>query len=494
MKMMRYIKKLDYLSNKISLKIKNDTSRYKTVIGGIISFFTILFSFICCLYFMIRMFKREDITIIHSTFISPFVNITFSNKLPFLLRISDDNSLPYNEDEKLYYITSSIWYGGSNDSSLSGTAAQHSISLNISKCDLDKHFSEEFKSYFVNFENLSSYYCLEPRNYSQTLYGLYGNIYPFSYYSFTLRYCKNTTENNNNCYSIENIEDKLKSPYFDILFIDYTIDALNQKSVGAISVRKERFELSLLLYKRILLYLENIKYITDKGLIFSSNRIENFYRYDSARIDPSLLQGKKTYFATLSIMNSFKSSIYNKNYTKIQDYIAIIGGLIKIIVLLGKMLNYFNSKNSFYLKIIKNLNIRNNMVNSELYKKRNAIKLNSSLAKSAGNILDYNNENTKNDSIINLNKKNLSYNYIRKSVSFKIFPSAFINKEAKHILLFYKSYINKRLNVINILKKLEVIQIPESINKSICVCGENRDSNPLKLINFKYNNFISKKK
>lgn len=134
------------------------------------------------------------------------------------------------------------------------------------------------------------------------------------------------------------------------------------------------------------------------------------------------------------------------------------------------------------------------MVNSEFCKKRNAIKLNSSLAKSAGNILDYNNENTKNDSVINLNKKNLSFHYIRKSVSFKIFPSVFINKQAKHILLFYKSYINKRLNVINILKKLEVIQIPESINKSLCVCGENRDSNPLKLINFKYNNFIRQKK
>ena len=104
---------------------------------------------------------------------NPYINLTYSNKLPFLLRISDTNSLPYDEDNKLYYITSSVWFGGSNDTSLLGTASQTSQSLNISKCNLDIHFTDEFKSYFDKFENLSSYYCLLPRNYSQTIYGLY---------------------------------------------------------------------------------------------------------------------------------------------------------------------------------------------------------------------------------------------------------------------------------------------------------------------------------
>ena len=489
---MKYIKKLDYLSNKISLKIKNDTSRYKTFIGGLISLFTILFSLICCLYFMIRMFKREDITIIHSTFISPFVNITFSHKLPFLLRISDDNSLPYNEDEKLYYITSSIWYGGTNDSSLIGIAPQHSVSLNISKCNINIHFEKEFKKYFENFHNLSSYYCLLPRNYSQTIYGLYGNIYPFSYYSFTLRYCKNSSENNNSCYSYEEIKNKIKSPYFDVIFIDYSINALNQKQVKEITIRKERYELSLLLYKRIILYLENIKYITNNGYFFNNEEEENFYRYDSVRIDPSILEGQKTYFTTLSIMNSIKTSIYYKQYTKFQDYIAIIGGLFKFITLFSHSLNYFNSKNSYYLKLIKDF-----IINNEDYiidQNSHVVQITSSLFGKSFIKLPNKTNISKNESISDLSNQKTTkikqFNKINSSLVSKVFPTLFIGKEAKFILELYKEFINKRLNVISILKKLEVIQINKNnYNKSIT--NINQMISPLKLLSTKINNYLN---
>ena len=87
---------------------------------------------------------------------------------------------------------------------------------------------------------------------------------------------------------------------------------------------------------------------------------ENFFRYHSVRIDPSLLEGEKTYFSTLSILNSINSSVYQKEYTKFQDYIAIIGGLVKVVTLLGSFLNYFNSINTYYLKIIQ-LPLRNRM-------------------------------------------------------------------------------------------------------------------------------------
>ena len=109
------------------------------------------------------------------------------------------------------------------------------------------------KKYFETID-LNSYYCLKPRNYNQTIYGLYGNYYPFSYYSFTIRYCDNNTQNNNSCYSIEQIENKITSPYLDVIFIDYTLDSIHQH-VQTISLRQERYELSIKLYKRIWLYL-----------------------------------------------------------------------------------------------------------------------------------------------------------------------------------------------------------------------------------------------
>ena len=151
-----------------------------------------------------------------------------------------------------------------------------------------------------------------------------------SYYSFTVRYCLNKTENNNSCYSIDETKTQLQVPFLDIIFIDYTIDSLKQSNVKNIYIRKERFELSIKLFKRIWLYVENVKYIIDNGFIFSNNKFENFHMYQTIRSDINSFENSKI-IVTLTVLNGIKNSIYNKGYTKIQNYISIIGGIIKII-------------------------------------------------------------------------------------------------------------------------------------------------------------------
>ena len=139
------IRKCDFVSNKITLTFNEKwEKRNKTLIGGIISLFFIIIIIIYSFYLFIHLFYRKDLSVIHLTQINPFINLTYSHKLPFLLRLTDKNE----EDEKLYYITASVWYGGGNDTSLAYQATQTSISLNISKCDINKHFSDEYKKIF----------------------------------------------------------------------------------------------------------------------------------------------------------------------------------------------------------------------------------------------------------------------------------------------------------------------------------------------------------
>ena len=489
---MKYFKKIDCFSCKVSLTIndKGEISK-KTIKGGILSLIFILLSLFCSLYFSYRMLKRLDLSVIHSTEMNPFINLTYSNKLPFLLRLSDTNSIPYENDEKLYYITSNIWYGGSNNSLMIGNTPQHSEKLNISKCNLNTDFDDEFKIYFEKFEILNSYYCLKPRNYNQTIYGLYGNYNPFSYYSFTLRYCDNNTQNNNSCYSIDQIKNKIISPYLDVIFIDYTLDSIHQH-VQKISLRQERYELSLKLYKRIWLYLENIKYITDNGYIFTNNKIENFHTYDMVRIDPSLLSENSDYFATLSLMNSKRSSIYYKKYTKFQDYIAIIGGFIKVISICGTILNYFSSKNSYYINLIQNFFVDNNYN----IQKNSLSRINSSMLIKSKTNFNINTNFSKNESGINyLNKKqNIikigTFNKFKSLFSNKIFP-LFANKKLKIKFNLLKEKINQRLNINNILKKLELIQIPLPDFKKQNLLPISHDIFQIKNLNLKLNNYIN---
>ena len=480
---MKFIKNIDYLSYKVSLTIndRGDTG-YKTFIGGLICIFSVIISIICGLYFIFRLFYKKDLTIIQSTEMNPFVNLTYSNKLPFLIRITDTNSFPYENDEKLYYITSSIWYGGSNNTSLLGSAKQYSQSLIIEKCDINIHFPEEYKKYFINIQNLSSYYCLQPRNYSQTIYGLYGNYNPFSYYSFTFRFCKNSTQNNNFCYSKEDIINNLKSPYLDILFIDSSIDSLNTKEVKNFFLRKERYELSLKLYKRIWLYFENIKYITDNGIIFKCNHYEYFHKFDYITIDPSLLSDNETYFATLSMANSIRNSIYNKTYSKFQDYIAIIGGVIKIVSLISTFLNHFNSQNSYYLKLIEDF-IKYKDYNDNKIKKNSNFLISSSLFDRTKFNLQNNALTPKSKSKLDIDKNNSTFHNINKSITTKIFPPLFTNKKSKLTLIKYKEFVNHRLNIINILKKLEKIQLNENEENLI-----GKENNQIKNILTHYNN------
>ena len=141
--------------------------------------------------------------------------------------------------------------------------------------------------------------------------------------------------------------------------------------------------------------------------------------------------------------------------------------------------------NTYYLKIINDFIIENKIADKN---KKQCIQ-NSSMAifpKSKNNI---NNDISRIDSGLN-NNINLvkleSFFKINSSISNKIFPIQFSNKETKDIFLFYKELVNQRLNIINILKKLEIIQIPD-IKKSL----SNNTINNIKLINSRYNNYIN---
>ena len=61
--------------------------------------------------------------------------------------------------------------------------------------------------------------CLKIRNYNSIIYD-YDNYYPFSFYSFILKYYINNIQNNNICYLIVQIKNKIISIYLDVIFID----------------------------------------------------------------------------------------------------------------------------------------------------------------------------------------------------------------------------------------------------------------------------------
>ena len=87
-----------------------------------------------------------------------------------------------------------------------------------------------------------------PRSYKNSIYGIYGNILPFSYYNFYYSICD--IEDNSNCYEKEEIQSILSNVYLDIRTIDYAIKSY-KKDVKELTIKNKRFMLSLSVYKRI---------------------------------------------------------------------------------------------------------------------------------------------------------------------------------------------------------------------------------------------------
>ena len=459
---MYYIKKFDYLSYKahFTFNEKGD-KRYKTLIGGILSLTSIILSFAFICYFLYRFLEKQDASLIYSIEKDSKINITYSHKLPFMFRLSDTYSIPLST-YNLYNVTLLVWY--SYIDLETNELIQKYDNVTVEKCDLNIHFGE-YKKYFTHFSDIDTYFCPRQRLNNQTLYGIYGDEKEFIYYVFYFSKCME--DSNNICLKNDEMDTILSSTFLDIKYISYNINSFKSKSTNGITVVSDRYIVSNTVYKRIWLYFNKIKYITDKGYFFPSNIKEYFHQFDHTKIDVDLRNMTQNIipesFLTIIILNNGNICTYKKYYLKIQDYLATIGGIMKIITVLCQYLNYFNASNSYYCKLIKDFLIENQMHNKKIkITDNNNDKTDQYLNNQT--LTFHNKSNLQKIKIENLNKPPLVETLKQKEIFESKMKTRFLplilstrTYNDKKEIIWYISNINKRLNIINILNTLEQI-------------------------------------
>ena len=493
---MNYIKTCDYLSYEahFTFNDKGD-KRYKTLLGGILSLISIIISVSFSIYFSLKLIYKEDSTITYSSERDNSINITYSNKLPFMFRLSDTYSIALNQ-YNLYNITLLIWY--SKIDYKSNKLIQYYDQVFIEKCDIEKHF-ETYKNYFINIPDLETYFCPRERLYNQSLYGIYGDHKPFLYYVFYFSKCNNLT-NDNLCLSDEDSEKILSDAYLDVKYISYLIpEKSNKKNV---IVKSDRFLVSATIYKRIWFFFSYIKYYIDTGYFFTSYKKDEYHQFENSKIDIDIrdknLNDVPGTFLSITILNSGNVNIYKKTFLKIQDYLATIGGIIKAITYICYLLNYFNAINSYYSVLIKDFLIENQIkkksINTQDLDKSNSnLKLTNFISGNMKkNNIYNNNNNKKNNKKVNSNK-NIPIIPKTKSTPLAVQNNNFILKKLKDKENFEQKYhkklflpflfattsyndkkeidwniktINRKLNIITVLNLLEQI---EKIKKELDV-------------------------
>jgi len=508
---MKIIKELDYLSYKAHLTFnEKGDKRYKTIFGGTLSLISIIISFAFICYFLLKLINNEDATVIFNEERDSKISITYFNLLPLMLRLSDEYSIPINNNN-IYNITLLVWYSYFDEKN---KLIQNYDEIIVEKCDINIHFGE-YKQYFYNIQDLDTYFCPKQRLNNQTLFGIYGEQNEYKYYMFYISKCNNNT-NNNLCLNNEFIDSYLSSAFLDIKYLSYSLDSYKSKNQENLIVISDRFQVSSTVYKRIWLYFTKIKYLIDNGLFLTSNEYKYFHRFDYLRIDVDLrnisLNIIPNSFLSLTILNSGNVDFYQRISLKIQDYLATIGGIIKAITFICQCLNYFNASNSFYCKLIKDFLIENHIKKINIRMSENNINSRTFniLDKSEGylfkspttqfkaktfkiksqNLDDYKKSNS--PILDTLKEKEL----FDKKLRTNFLPLLFSTKsyQDKKEMLWYIKNINKRLNVINVLNMLEQV---EKIKKEIFIYNVEKNKNiSLLPINDKYrlcvkNNFIS---
>jgi hypothetical protein len=325
-----FFKKCDIFGYMPHMKI-NKKQTFHTLYGGINSiliFITILYSI---WHFGNEIiFKRLPyvITTTYNDEDPHRINLTDSNFGIALGLQNPDFSLYINETiYKLKLFQSIMRRTGDGDTSFE----RREISL-IS-CD-----KKEFKlvpDYF-KLMDLKNLYCINDTD--LFLKGDFGREV-WSWLDFSFFKCRNSTENEYKCRDEEEINRRLHGGYFGMFITDTTIEPSNYQNPAKSFGRNIFTTFSYKAFRQFSMYIRNIEVYTDSGWLMEDISITNYFSIDNLREFWDFRDTSEIFF-NLEMRNSSNRLVFNRSYLKLQTLAANVGGIIKFLLLCGKILTY----------------------------------------------------------------------------------------------------------------------------------------------------------
>lgn len=344
---------LDIFSSDVQLRVQNGNTKYKTKMGGFLSFLTFLLILASLGYFLNHFFERKEAIIIYNSKTTNQVNVTNFNEYPFLARFSDTNSLTKDDADKIYVFILQYWWA-KNMSDPKQTLIQFRENIPMVPCEVNNpvHFNPKYVDLFRNQTDLHTFLCPNyTKNYS--IYGLYGDSVEYSYFHLMARTCNQVSTN---CISSNDANTYLDNVYFDMRTITHDISPHTNKPYTP-TIQGERFPITNSLRIRLWMYIESVVYKSDFGYIFEETKESKFHKINSFNKDIFLIKAGTvpfTFFG-ITLLNYREVSQYTRTYTKAQTLLANVGGIIRGLTLIGYILNFIISEKLFNLFLINHI-------------------------------------------------------------------------------------------------------------------------------------------
>ena len=336
----------------------NKNEEKNTLIGGII---TILYIFVLTaftIYKLNRLIERKDVKFYDSfDYINKSsINLTIDNFYGGF-GLEDPETYDPFIDETIYYPKAYFKKAERLNDDWNWTV--HEVELE--RCKIEK-FGKFFKNDFSS-KGVSNLYCFKEMN--ETFIGHFSaDLY--SFFFIELYPCKNTTENNNHCKPIEEINYYLNGTFVCMEFQDVELNPQNYSFPIRSRNQDIYFTVGKKLFKEVHIFYQIVKVDTDLEKLgmdtfeeFKNSKEKNFLKYYSTYIMDNIIESdiyeEHQPFCSITMKLYDQIRIQKREYNKIFDIIGDVGGFKEIFEIFLKLLLYIPLNISYNLDIVNKL-------------------------------------------------------------------------------------------------------------------------------------------
>lgn len=443
--MISTIKFFDFLSHSPQLRV-NKKASYHTVFGGIISFIIGILTIVGIFYFGKELyFKNEPVAVISAKEYQDLDYRISPLEYSIYVAIEDNNYIYYN-DPSIFTLSA---YNDIITIDSSGAQNVTRKEVLIAPCSGFYKDNSELQNNQTLID-LNLFYCIEP--YKTHIEGYWGSPIN-SYLGIVLSKCTNSTQSSQICKSEAEIDRKIEGGVLSVYSENHILDMNNYDAPVRRFFDDIFYSLNIDFTFTLFISLRPLEFISDGGFILRDEAT----LFTSYADDPHILYyGKREdIIAEVIVQAKPLGKSVNRTYTKFQDVLTKVGGLIKAFTVIGYFLIKFTSEvefvNDYMYTIrsrdkgtetqIKNIeNIKNNFVG-----KNSNLPLEIPLKKSKKKALDIDSINSRSNNIVldNLSSKSPQIIYsCNREESLKVMPiSLLINGEHSTVRAF-RDFIN----------------------------------------------------
>jgi hypothetical protein len=323
--------------------------KYKTNLGGIMTLISLVIMLAFSFVFGKNFFYRLNPVIISQTVVPEkypeSMRINKTNNLVIAFRIEDPDGLPVNFEGIMYPMITYYYYSKNGGTELKNRKKEL---FPFSKCDNKNADSADFRK---NVKQLDSWFCFDFPSGEYYLGGAWDSD-ELNYFELTINYCDKEAKYKQGakCRDKEVLQDELykKELYFSLLYPTYYFKPNNVTAPLSLDYKNYFYKLNLVMQKTDRFFFKEATVEDDQGwllatpanktLIGFSKQISDFNLFDLTQYSN---EGTGTAFYTLVVYYDKNYEFYQRTYMKIQDLAAIMGGLVKMVLVFADLLSGF---------------------------------------------------------------------------------------------------------------------------------------------------------